>query len=59
MPAQRPSSPAIVVRSMRDPAERRAALVTNARIALWLGLVVALPANLAYAWLSGVSLFCF
>jgi hypothetical protein len=50
---------AIVVRSMRDPAERRAALVTNARIALWLGLVVALPANLAYAWLSGVSLFCF
>jgi hypothetical protein len=49
----------VVVRAVRDPAERRAALVTNARIALWLGLVIALPANLASAWLSGVSLFCF
>lgn len=49
----------VVLRWLRDPAERRAALVTNARIALWLGLTVALPANLAFAWLSGVSLFCF
>ena len=49
----------VVLRWLRDPAERRAALVTNARIALWLGLTVALPANLAVAWLSGVSLFCF
>jgi hypothetical protein len=50
---------AIVVRVVRDPAERRAALTGSARAALWLGLVVALPANLASAWLSGVSLFCF
>jgi hypothetical protein len=49
----------VVLRWLRDPVERRAALVTNARIALWLGLTVALPANLAFAWLSGVSLFCF
>jgi len=49
----------VVLRWMRDPAERRETLVNNARIALWLGLVVALPANLAFAWLSGVSLFCF
>jgi hypothetical protein len=50
---------AIVVRSVREPAERRAALAGHARMALWLGLVVALPANLAFAWLSGVSVFCF
>jgi hypothetical protein len=49
----------VVLRWLRDPVERRATLLANARIALWLGLVVALPANLAYAWLSGVSLFCF
>ena len=49
----------VVLRWLRDPAERRAALVGNARVALWLGLTVALPANLAFAWLSGVSLFCF
>jgi hypothetical protein len=49
----------VVLRRLRDPAERREALVGNARIALWLGLTVALPANLAFAWLSGVSLFCF
>ena len=49
----------VVLRWMRGPAERRETLVNNARIALWLGLVVALPANLAFAWLSGVSLFCF
>jgi hypothetical protein len=48
-----------VLRWRRDPAERRETLVNNARIALWLGLVVALPANLTFAWLSGVSLFCF
>ena len=49
----------VVLRWLRDPGERRAALVSNARVALWLGLTVALPANLAFAWLSGVSLFCF
>jgi hypothetical protein len=49
----------VALRWLRDPAERREALVSNARIALWLGLTVALPANLAFAWLSGVSLFCF
>ena len=49
----------VVLRWLRDPGERREALVSNARIALWLGLTVALPANLAFAWLSGVSLFCF
>ncbi len=49
----------IVVRAVRDPAERRAALTGSARVALWLGLVVVLPMNLAYAWLSGVSVFCF
>ncbi len=50
----------VVLRWLRDdPAERREALVSNARIALWLGLTVALPANLAFAWLSGASLFCF
>jgi hypothetical protein len=50
---------AIVLRAVRDPAERRAALTGSARAALWLGLVLALPADLAFAWLSGVSLFCF
>jgi hypothetical protein len=49
----------VALRWLRDPAERRAALVGTARVALWLGLTVALPANLAFAWLSGVSLFCF
>jgi len=49
----------VVLRWLRDPVERRATLVSNARVALWLGLTVALPANLAFAWLSGVSLFCF
>jgi hypothetical protein len=49
----------IVLRWLRDPVERRATLVANARIALWLALTVALPANLAFAWLGGVSLFCF
>jgi hypothetical protein len=49
----------VVMRAVRDPAERRAALTSTARTALWLALVVALPANLASAWLSGVSLFCF
>jgi hypothetical protein len=49
----------VALRRLRDPAERRAALVSTARVALWLGLTVALPANLAFAWLSGVSLFCF
>jgi hypothetical protein len=49
----------VVLRWVRDPVERRATLVANARIALWLALTVALPANLASAWLSGVSLFCF
>lgn len=49
----------VVMRAVRDPAERRAALTSTARVALWLGLTVALPANLASAWLSGVSLFCF
>jgi hypothetical protein len=49
----------VVLRWLRDPVERRATLVRNARVALWLGLTVALPANLAFAWLSGVSLFCF
>ena len=52
-------STVVVLRWLRDPAQRRAALVSNARIALWLALTVALPANLAFAWLSGVSLFCF
>jgi hypothetical protein len=50
---------AIVVRVVRDPAERRAALTGSARAALWVGLLLVLPANLAFAWLSGVSLFCF
>jgi hypothetical protein len=49
----------VVLRRLRDPAERREALVGNTRTALWLGLTVVLPANLAFAWLSGVSLFCF
>jgi hypothetical protein len=49
---------AIVMHSVRDPAERRAALTGSARTALWLGLVLVLPANLAFAWLSGVSVFC-
>jgi len=37
----------VVLRWLRDPVERRATLVRNARVALWLGLTVALPANLA------------
>jgi hypothetical protein len=50
---------AIVARTVRDPAERRAALTGSARAALWVGLLLVLPANLAFAWLSGVSVFCF
>ena len=41
------------------PAERARAYAQTARWLLWLGLVLGLPASVAYAWLSGVSVFCF
>ena len=39
--------------------ERARAHAQTARWLLWLGLLLGLPASSAYAWLSGVSVFCF
>jgi hypothetical protein len=40
-------------------AERAGVYAQTARWLLWLGLVLGLPASVAYAWLSGASAFCF
>jgi hypothetical protein len=39
--------------------ERTRAHAETARLLLWLGLLLGLPASAAYAWLDGVSVFCF
>ena len=49
----------VTARSGRDRAERARAHAQTARGLLWLALLLGLPASLAYAWLSGVSVFCF
>jgi hypothetical protein len=49
----------IVARRVRGPAERRAAFTACARYALWLGLVLVLPASAIFAYLRGASIFCF
>jgi hypothetical protein len=49
----------IVARRVREPAERRAAFTACARDALWLGLVLLLPASAIFAYLRGASIFCF
>ena len=42
------------------PAEqRRREHVEAARWLLWAALLLGVPASATYAWLSGVSLFCF
>jgi hypothetical protein len=49
----------VTARSGGAPAERARAYAQTARGLLWLGLLLGLPASLAYAWLSAVSVFCF
>jgi hypothetical protein len=49
----------LTARSGQDPAERSRTYAQTARWLLWLGLLVGLPASLSYAWLDGVSVFCF
>jgi hypothetical protein len=49
----------LTARSSLGPAERAGAHAQTARWALWLGLLLGLPASLSYAWLSGASAFCF
>jgi hypothetical protein len=49
----------VVARSGWAPAERARAHAMTARRLLWGGLLLGLPASVAYAWLSAVSAFCF
>jgi hypothetical protein len=50
----------LVVARSAWPIEARArAHAETARWLLWGGLLLALPASAAYAWLDGVSVFCF
>ena len=49
----------VTARSSRARAERTREHAETARWLLWLGLLLGLPASFAYAWLSGVSVFCF
>jgi len=41
------------------PEERRREHAETARWLLWAALLLGVPASATYAWLSGVSLFCF
>ena len=49
----------LTARAGLDRAERAREHAETARWLLWLGLLLGLPAGASYAWLSGVSLFCF
>ena len=50
----------VVTVSARLPAEeRRREHAETARWLLWAALLLGVPTSATYAWLSGVSLFCF
>jgi hypothetical protein len=49
----------LTARSGLPASERAHEHAETARWLLWFGLLLGVPASAAYAWLSGVSLFCF
>jgi hypothetical protein len=49
----------VTMRSGWPAAERAREHAKTARWLLWLGLLLGLPASVAYAWLNAVSVFCF
>ena len=49
----------LTLRSPAPPEERRREHAETARWLLWAALLLGVPASATYAWLSGVSLFCF
>lgn len=51
---------AIITSKSKQPVESRwADHARSMQVLLWVGLLLGLPANLSYAWLSGASPFCF